>query len=344
MVNHDLMDLETGAARRLPLGLAELRRIVDNLPAMVSFWDADGRNGYANQAYVEWFGIAPDQLLGMHVSELLGPELFGRNRPHIEAALRGERQQFERTQLDAAGRTRLVQSTYVPNIVGGLPAGFFVMSNDITERSRTEHALQESIRQVALLEERQRIAADLHDYVVQRLFAAGLDLAAAKRQGDDAGWQRVALAAEGVDEAIRELRRSIHSLRELMAPNQVPESIERVIGNAGRVLGFLPRITYTGNLEEVPASVVQELLAVLNEALSNVARHAQAERVDVTVACADGQLLLRVADDGRGLGQPDRSSGLSNMRRRAEVLGGSFVWRENHPRGTVVDWMVPLGG
>ncbi len=335
------MDLASGAAQRPPLGLDELKRIVDNLPAMVSYWDRDGRNAYANQAYVEWFGIGPDELLGMHVSDLLGPELFGRNRAHIEAALCGERQQFERTQVDAAGRTRLVQSTYVPNIVDGVPSGFFVMANDITERSRTEHALQESIRQVALLEERQRIAADLHDYVVQRLFAAGLDLAAAQRQGD-AGWERVALAAEGVDEAIRELRRSIHSLRELMLPNQVPESIERIIGNSGRVLGFLPGITYTGSLDEVPAPVVQEMVAVLNEALSNVARHADAGRVDVTIASADGQLLLRVADDGRGPGQPARTSGLSNMRRRAEVLGGTFVWRENHPRGTVVDWMVPL--
>ncbi len=341
------MDPDTGAApeqpsgrgHRLPAGLAELTRILDNLPAMVSFWDRDGRNCYANEAYVEWFGIAPEELRGIHVSQLLGPDLYGRNRTHIEAALRGEPQQFERTQLDAAGHTRVVQSSYVPNVVDGNPCGFFVMANDITERSRTEHALQESIRQVALLEERQRIAADLHDYVVQRLFAAGLDLAAAQRQED---WERVALAAEGVDEAIRELRRSIHSLRELMRPNQVPEGIERVIGNAGRVLGFLPGVTYTGSIDDVPAPVVQELIAVLNEALSNVARHARASRVDVTLARADGQLLLRVADDGRGPGRSDRSSGLSNMRRRAERLGGTFVCRENQPRGTVVDWMVPL--
>jgi signal transduction histidine kinase len=234
-----------------------------------------------------------------------------------------------------------VQTTDLPNEVDGMPSGFFVMGNDITERSHAEHALQESVRQVALLEERQRIAADLHDFVIQRLFAAGLDLAAAERQDPDA-WDRVARAAEGVDEAIRELRRSIHSLRELMAPDQVPEGIAHIVGNAGRVLGFVPRVTYTGSLDGVAAEVVQELMAVLNEALSNVARHAGATRVDVTLARADGRLLLRVADDGRGIGRSPRSSGLSNMRARAERLGGTFTVRENQPRGTVVDWMVPV--
>jgi signal transduction histidine kinase len=89
---------------------------------------------------------------------------------------------------------------------------------------------------------------------------------------------------------------------------------------------------------------VQDLLAVLNEALSNVARHAAATEVAVTLACSPEGVLLRVADNGRGLTSTERSSGLTNLRRRAEQHGGSFVCRANQPTGTVVEWMVPVAG
>lgn len=344
-----LEDLELPARGEAPapvreaVRVAELTRIIDSLPGMIAYWDEDGRNRFANDAYIEFFGVAPAQLFGMHVSHLLGVDLYELNRPYIEGALAGEPQLFERSLVDAHGESRYVQTHYVPDLVDGEPHGFFVMINDISARVRAEQALQASVRQVALLEERQRIAADLHDFVIQRLFAAGLDLAAVLRGVPDAE-ARIGSAAEGVDDAIRELRKAIHSLRELMAPTQLPASIDKVLGNAGRALGFMPTITYTGSLEPVTPEVVNELLAVLNEALSNVARHAGADRVDVTLACTDDQLLLRVADDGRGLTNVERSSGLSNMRHRAERLGGSFKVGENRPRGTVVEWMVPIGG
>ena len=339
----DLERLSRGlppAPGREPVRVAELTRILDSLPGMIAYWDADGRNRFANDAYIEFFGVAPAQLFGMHISKLLGLDLYELNRPYIEGALAGEQQLFERTLVDTRGHERYVQANYVPDFVDGEPAGFFVMINDISARVRAERALQDSVRQVALLEERQRIAADLHDFVIQALFAAGLDLAAVQRGAADAA-QRVDSAAEGVDDAIRELRKAIHSLRELMSPTQVPASIDKILGNAGRVLGFMPTMTYTGSLEGVTPEIVNELLAVLNEALSNVARHAGADRVDVTLACTDDQLLLRVADDGRGLTHVERSSGLTNMRHRAENLGGTFKVGENEPRGTVVEWMVP---
>ncbi|WP_148573973.1 PAS domain-containing protein [Nocardioides caldifontis] len=333
------------AADELPPGLSDLVQILDNLPGLVTFWDHEARNRYANAAFLRFFGLEAETLVGRHVSEVLGPELYARNHGYIEAALAGEPQTFERRMTDSTGEERYVQSSYVPNTVDGLPAGFFVLSSDITDRVRTEQALQDSVRQLALLEERQRIAADLHDLVIQRLFAAGLDLAAAGRQGpgSEEAWSRVMTAAEGVDEAIRELRRSIHSLRELTYPGHAPERIDRILVNAARILGFQPSYISTGSLDDTPPEVVEELLAVLNESLSNVAKHAQASSVQVTLAVSDGQVLLRVADDGRGMQGSSRSSGLANMRRRAERFGGTFTWRDNLPTGTVVDWSVPLG-
>ena len=333
------------ASDELPPGLTDLVQILDNLPGLVTFWDHEARNRYANAAFVRFFGLDARTLPGRHVSEVLGDELYARNHGYIEAALAGEAQTFERRMTDEDGRERYVQSSYVPNMVDGVPAGFFVLSSDITDRVRTEEALQDSVRQLALLEERQRIAADLHDLVIQRLFAAGLDLAAAARKGpgSDEAWSRVTSAAEGVDEAIRELRRSIHSLRELTYPGHAPERIDRILVNAARILGFPPSYIATGDLDDTPPEVVEELLAVLNESLSNVAKHAEATAVQVTLVCTETQVLLRVADDGRGMQGSSRSSGLANMRRRAERFGGSFAWRDNLPRGTVVDWSVPLG-
>ena len=332
-------DVDQQDAVDLPPGMAELSRLLDDLPGMVAYWDHEGRNRYANTAYADWFGVRPGELHGRHISEVLGEEQYDRYRGFVDGALAGETQQFEGVTVDPRGRTRHLHTSYVPHLVDGVPSGYFVMAADTTTRDRTDEALHESARQLALLEERQRIAADLHDFVVQRLFAAGLDLAAAQKSGS---WERVASAAVGVDDAIRELRKSIYSLRELMSPAQVPASVAQVLDNAGRMLGFAPSITYTGALENVSPEVVQDMLAVLTEALSNVARHAGASQVDVTVAGADGQLLLRVADNGRGIGSTERSSGLSNMRRRAERLGGDFVCRDNQPSGTVVDWMVPV--
>jgi two-component system, NarL family, sensor histidine kinase DevS len=317
----------------------ELAGVLDRLAVMVAYWDPEARNRFATEAHVDWFGIEPEELYGKHISELLGRDLYEESRPFIERALTGEEQHFETRLRDVGGRPRYVSVTLVPHRAED-GRGFFVMTSDVTDRVRSEQALQESIRQLALLEERQRIAADLHDVVIQRLFAAGLDLAAVQRGAPEAS-RRIAAAAGGVDEAIRELRRAIHSLTKLMTPTQLPATIERILGNAGRGLGFVPTMTYTGSTELLPGPAVDHLLAVLTEALSNAARHAEATEVHVTLSCEPDRITLLVADNGRGIGREQRSSGLANMRQRAERLGGTFGCRDNDPRGTVLEWMVP---
>jgi two-component system, NarL family, sensor histidine kinase DevS len=317
----------------------ELAGVLDRLPGMVAYWDHEARNRFATEAHLEWFGFEPQELYGMHISEVLGPERYERSRPFIEAALAGQEQHYESRLHDVGGRRRYVEVTLVPHRGDG-GRGFVATTTDITARVQSQQALQESTRQLALLEERQRIAADLHDVVIQRLFAAGLDLSAVQRGAPEPS-RRIAAAASGVDEAIRELRRAIHSLTELMTPTQLPATIERILGNAGRALGFVPTMTYTGSLELLPEPAVDHLLAVLTEALSNVARHAEATEAHVTLGCEPDRITLLVADDGRGIGLAQRSSGLGNMRQRAERLGGTFRCWDNHPRGTVLEWAVP---
>lgn len=130
-----------------------LRALVDNVSAMLAYWDSSLRCRFANRAYERWFGVTPESLLGKHISELLGP-LYPLNLPHIEGALRGEAQEFEREIPDPhGGPPRQSLTNYIPDIVDGAVRGFFVLATDVSSVKRTELALRES-------EERFRLTID----------------------------------------------------------------------------------------------------------------------------------------------------------------------------------------
>ncbi len=315
--------------------------MLDNLPAIVGAYDEQARVLYANRAHEEYYGVSPEAIRGRHVSETLGSRLYEESRRQLNEVLTGRTQHFERTLRDAAGRDRHMHVSYVPDMAEGEVRGFYCLATDISARVRAEEALDQSTRQMTLLEERQRIAANLHDMVIQRLFAAGLDLGAAQRGRPDAT-ERIERAAAAVDESIRELRGAIHSLRELTVPRQLPASIEEIIGRAAQQLGFVPTVTYTGSLDAVPEAVAKDVVAVVDEALTNVARHAGASAVTVVLACSSDHVVAQVVDDGEGPGHAPGRDGISDMRARAERHGGSLSMRPNHPRGTVLEWLVPI--
>lgn len=128
----------------IPTANALARIALDNVSAMVAYWDADQRCRFANQAYERWFAVKPDALIGKHLRELLGP-LYALNQPYIEAALRGEPQEFEREIPDpAGGQARQSLANYIPDVVEGAVRGFFVHVTDISAVKRTELALRES--------------------------------------------------------------------------------------------------------------------------------------------------------------------------------------------------------
>src|SRR5688572_11630680 len=131
--------------RRLDAEQAELlRTVVDEIPAMVAYWDKDQRCRVANRAYQKWFGVPPEAVVGMTMKELLGP-IYPLNLPHIQKALQGEEQEFEREIPDPAhGPPRYSQAHYVPHVVAGEVQGFSVLVADITRRRRAEQALQEA--------------------------------------------------------------------------------------------------------------------------------------------------------------------------------------------------------
>lgn len=132
-----------------------LAAILNVLPAMVSYWDRDLRNRLANNAYVKYFGVSPQEMRGMHIRDLLGPDLYKKNRPYMEGALAGKPQFFDREIPTPAGELRYTQASYIPDVVDGEVHGFFVLASDISEHRRIE---QEAERSRERLAEAERIA------------------------------------------------------------------------------------------------------------------------------------------------------------------------------------------
>lgn len=123
-----------------------LQALLDKLPAMVGYWDAEQRNGFGNQAYVDWFGVTSDWVLGRHLRELLGERMYALNLPYIEGALRGEPQHFQREIIDPNGVTRYTQAHYIPDVVGAQVRGFFALVVDITaQKALTDGMARERV-------------------------------------------------------------------------------------------------------------------------------------------------------------------------------------------------------
>jgi signal transduction histidine kinase len=202
---------------------------------------------------------------------------------------------------------------------------------------------REDRSRLAVFEDRDRIGRDLHDLVIQRLFAIGLTLENASRLAERPEvTTRLSAAVDDIDATIKDIRRTIF---ELSAP---PESrdLRAQLGDALEVvapaLGFLPHLTTVGPVDAAVADEVRgHLLAVLREALANAARHAAATTVEVVVAVGD-EVVLTVRDDGVGYRPRERRSGVRNMTERAESLGGTLTVATRAEGGTELVWRVPV--
>ena len=196
----------------------------------------------------------------------------------------------------------------------------------------------------AVYRDRDRISRDLHDVVIQRLFASGMEL---KRGIDEVADVEVAARLKGVvgeiDGAIRDLRRAVFDLRHVAASDDVQSEVTRLVARVESSLQIRPTLSFVGPVRlRVSSELVPEVVAVVGEALSNVARHADASAVHVEVAIVGHDLLVRVCDDGIGIPAQVQPSGLRNLADRAQARGGTFQYGPRSPRGTEIIWRVPL--
>ncbi|MET0526009.1 MAG: GAF domain-containing protein [Nocardioides sp.] len=201
---------------------------------------------------------------------------------------------------------------------------------------------RDSQQRLAVFEDRDRIGRDLHDLVIQRLFAVGLGLQGLARQAETPDTvNRLEQAVDDLDATIKDIRRSIFALGALDASTDVQTEVTRLVDRAAGTLGFRPTLLLEGPVRTlVDGDLAPDLLAVLGEALSNASRHADARRVEVLLEAGD-QIVLTISDDGRGVPDDAVESGLRNMRERAAQRGGTFSIVTAPGTGTRLTWSVP---
>jgi signal transduction histidine kinase len=193
------------------------------------------------------------------------------------------------------------------------------------------------------MSDRERIARDLHDVVIQRLFATGMQLQAAgmRATGDDVR-ELVQRSAAELDATIRDVRATIFELQ-MPSSDSTRRELRALVREYGRVLGFLPDLRIMGPVDTAVTEAMREsLLKVVREALSNVARHAQATRVEIVAGVAEGWFTLSVDDDGIGLTSAGTRSGLANVGARADAHGGDVEIGQSPLGGVRLRWSVPL--
>ena len=328
-----------------------LHEALDAAPDGLIVADERGVILFVNPMVEQLFEYARDELLGTSV-DLLLPE--GVRAAH--GGRRAEYAQHPRTRtmgsgLDLRGRRR--SGTEFPLEISlspmHTPDGLLVVViiRDVTERRAADDELQAAHQVLALVDDRERIARDLHDTVIQRLFAVGLSLQAAlTRVGSgEPTSERIELAVDEIDTTIREIRSSIFALhtRRPLATS-LRDDVLSVAREAARALGFDPLVTFDGPVDTLATDTIREhVLATLREALSNVTRHARASSVTIELAGDARQLRLCVRDDGIGPQGGSKGNGLRNMSERAHAFGGTCtVVPASADGGTLVDWRIEL--
>jgi signal transduction histidine kinase len=198
-------------------------------------------------------------------------------------------------------------------------------------------------QRLGVLEDRDRIARDLHDHVIQRLFAAGLSLQSiAATVEDDALHERLGRTVEELDETIRQIRTKIHELQE-DSSQSLRGTARAVVDQLAPLLPARPDLSLIGPLDSIgDEAIIADVEAVLRESLTNVMKHAQATQVRVRIQAGKQRLHLTVIDNGIGLGRSTRRSGLANLSRRAERQGGYLEVDDSADGGLRLRWSIPI--
>jgi len=221
-----------------------------------------------------------------------------------------------------------------------------VIFRDVTDRAALAEERERLAAEREVVDELERVARDLHDTVIQRLFALGMSLQAVYHDARvERVADRIATTVEGLDDVIRDIRSTIFTLqRRGVEPMGLRSEIQLLADDAAERLGFQPSVGFEGPVDAiVDADAAHHVRSVVREALSNIVKHAGASHVQIVVA-ADDELVVTVADNGKGLGPRLAGSGhgLRNMEARARNAGGRFRASPNSPSGTVIEWAVPL--
>lgn len=319
--------------------------ILEGAPDATLVVDRSGTIIYANCRTAEVLGWDASELVGHSVDELVPAPLRDSHQGHRQSFGASPHPRMMGAGLELVALRKDGSEIPVEIALSPLDASDQVVASirDISERVELSRQLNVTTSRLAVVDERDRIARDLHDNVIQRLFAAGLHLQASLGRPDQD--ERVATVIDEIDEAIKEIRTTIftmHSPRGLHAGFE--PALRLVLAEASRVLGHQPRLVVNGMLAVVPDDLARETVDVIREMLTNVAKHAKANGSTVMIDVSDDGLVVCVDDDGVGidLDPVHPGQGLRNLTDRARRRGGAASFVPVPTGGTCATWRVPF--
>ena len=318
----------------------------DAVPDGVLVVDSEGRIKRANPQAAELFGATVDELEALSVEDLMPSALRSAHQQHRNDFAANPRVRGMATGLDLVAR-RTDGSTFPVDIalspleVDDQPHVVVSIRNTV-ERRIAERELRLVQERLAILEDRERIARDLHDTVIQEVFASGLSLQALLARVDDNHVEeRLRAVIERLDGSITRLRDVIFELHGVTEAGELDAAIAHVANGAAPDLGFDPIVTIDGDVDNVSPRVREHLIPTIREALANVAKHADADSVEIRLEIRD-QIILTIIDDGKGLkGGHSPGFGFKTMTSRANGLGGTCYIAQSPTGGVQIIWTVP---
>jgi PAS domain S-box-containing protein len=344
--------------KRAEARLQKYEKVVESLQEMIVVVDREYRYLIANQAYLDYRGMQPEEVVGHLVPELMGQETFERViKSKMDECLQGRVVKYEVALTYAKRGRRDIFASYFP-IEG--PAGvdqIAMVLEDITERKRAERELQRSFEELQALnaqlhsvreEERTRLARELHDQLGQALTAIRIDLAAMKSvPARDQQLQRIDAILGLVDETIHSVRRISTELRPgILDDLGLVAAVEWAAEEFQARTGIECQVSLPETNPAIDVERATALFRIFQETLTNIARHAGATQARISLSQENGYLSLEVRDNGCGIGrdQPSASGslGILGMQERALLLGGEFQIADDPGSGTIVQVRIPV--
>jgi PAS domain S-box-containing protein len=357
--HRDAEDLRASEARyrqlttELQLAQGDLQAILDNVPARITSWDAASLNCFANRLAMAKFGVNGTEFVGKHVREVIGEERYREAKPYIEAALAGEERSHEKIEPQADGSRRYNYVAHIPKRQEGVVVGLYVFVTDVTEVRNSYQRIRELVQRLETVreDERRSVAKDLHEGIAQDLFALKLRVEHIQARAADQNYVKEACLelAEALGKCMSATRRMANDLQ----PNALAHlPLPVALREHGRYFGEISGLS-VGIVEISPVCpIVEETSLILfraaQEALTNVARHARASRVDIVLRAEVNSITMEIVDDGIGIEDTALTKagcfGLLGIQERVGALGGSLAVQINREGGTTVVVQVPVEG
>lgn len=349
-IGYDVTERERLSAE-LRQARADLETILNNVPASITSWRVDLTNRFANKAAEAQFGIPAGHVTGMNMRQVLGESRFRNAQAAVQAALAGTRSSHEAVDRQAGDLVRYSYDDYVPEIKDEAVVGLYTLSVDITDLRRSHEQICNLTQRLETVreDERRAVAVQLHDGIAQDLFAMKLGLnhleTLAKRR---AGIRKVCKElTQAVIKCMEVTRQMANELRPVaLAYSPVSTVITDHAQHFGERSSLKVKVTEAAEFPALDESTQLLLFRAAQEALTNVARHAQATAVEITLSADNGRITMEIADNGVGITDAamnkSHSLGLLGLRERFATLGGGVAARRREPTGTTLTVYLPI--